>query len=433
MSTESRRPLASLSVLASLFFMWGLITSLNDILVPHLKAAFALDYVQAMLIQFCFFGAYFVMSFPSGYLVERRGYKHGIIVGLAVAGVGCLMFYPAAGERYYPFFLAALFVLASGITLLQVAANPYVTILGPPESASSRLNLTQAFNSLGTTVGPYLGALLILAGAGPDAAAARADPSLVQIPYLGLAAALFLIAVVVALSPLPSRHAREATARAVVDSGRSPGQGPPMGARAKRPSVWSHRHLVLGAVGIFVYVGAEVSIGSLLVNLMGQKTIAALPAEVAGKYLSLYWGGAMIGRFAGSALMLRIRPARLLALNAGVAAILVAIAVACAGHAAMWSLLGVGLLNSIMFPTIFALALDGLGGHTGEGSGVLCMAIVGGALVPELQAWAADSIGILHSFVVPIGCYLYILFYAVRGHRPYSVKGSLSRRTSSSF
>lgn len=382
-----------------------------------------------MLIQFCFFGAYFVMSFPSGYLVERRGYKQGIIVGLCVAGVGCLLFYPAAGERSYPFFLAALFVLASGITLLQVAANPYVTILGRPESASSRLNLTQAFNSLGTTVGPYLGALFILAGAsvavsgaGGAAGATRANPSVVQVPYLVLAAVLFLIAVVVGWSPLPARAALEAAARPG-EGGKTarPNEGPSRmastGTSAKRLRAWSYRHLVLGAAGIFVYVGAEVSIGSLLVSFMGQKSIAALPAAVAGKYLSLYWGGAMIGRFIGSALMLRVRPARLLAVNASVAAVLVAVAVASAGHLAMWALLAVGLFNSIMFPTIFALALDGLGEHTGEGSGVLCMAIVGGALVPELQAWAADSIGLLYSFVVPIACYLYILFYAVRGHR----------------
>jgi FHS family L-fucose permease-like MFS transporter len=231
----------------------------------------------------------------------------------------------------------------------------------------------------------------------------------VQVPYLVLAAVLFAIAAIVALSPLPAKQDLEAAQRARAGTG--------LGSGAGRRSVWSRRHLVLGAIGIFVYVGAEVSIGSLLVSFMGQKEIAALPAQVAGKYLSLYWGGAMIGRFIGSALMLRIKSANLLAFNAVIAAILVAIAVASAGHPAMWALLAVGLFNSIMFPTIFALALDGLGEHTGEGSGVLCMAIVGGALVPELQAWAADSIGLLHSFVVPIACYLYIAFYGLKGHR----------------
>lgn len=437
MTREARKLGGALAVLTSLFFMWGLITSLNDILVPHLKAAFALDYVEAMLIQFCFFGAYFVMSFPSGYLVEKRGYKQGIIIGLATAGVGCLMFYPAAGARSYPFFLAALFVLASGITLLQVAANPYVTVLGRPESASSRLNLTQAFNSLGTTIGPYLGSLFILAGAAGapsgGAKAAGAEPSVVQIPYLALAVALFIIALIVGVSRLPAKRELDSAAPLRADSsaaadsdvalrsGAAAGSGHALGSGAAagsgRKSVWRHRHLVLGVIAIFVYVGAEVSIGSLLVNFMGQREIAALPAQVAGKYLSLYWGGAMIGRFIGSALMLRVRPANVLAVNATVGAILVAIAVASAGHTAMWTLLAVGLFNSIMFPTIFALALDGLGEHTGEGSGALCMAIVGGAVVPELQAWAADSIGLLYSFFVPILCYLYIAFYGLKGYR----------------
>jgi MFS transporter, FHS family, L-fucose permease len=399
-----------LVVLTSLFFMWGLITSLNDILVPHLKAAFALDYVRAMLIQLCFFGAYFVMSFPSGYVVEARGYKQGMIIGLAVAGVGCLLFYPAAGSRSYPFFLAALFVLASGITLLQVAANPYVTILGRRDSASSRLTLTQAFNSLGTTIGPYLGSLLILSGA-RAAAQTAANPDVVQMPYVALAGILLLLAVIISLSPLPSR--RQLKTQPAAASG-----GPSMlHAQTRHRSVFSYRHLVLGAVGIFVYVGGEVCIGGFLVSFMGQPQIAALPAAVAGRYLSLYWGGAMIGRFIGSAVMLRVRPANVLALNAVIVAILIATAMASAGHAAMWALLAVGLFNSIMFPTIFALALEGLGEHTGEGSGVLCMAIVGGALVPVLQGWLADRIGILYSFAAPLACYLYIAYYGLAGHR----------------
>ena len=405
----------ALVVLTSLFFMWGLITSLNDILVPHLKAAFALDYVRAMLIQFCFFGAYFVMSFPSGYLVEARGYKAGIIIGLVTAGLGCVLFYPAAGARSYPFFLGALFVLASGITLLQVAANPFVTILGRPESASSRLTLTQAFNSLGTTIGPFLGSLFILSSAtlAEHAAPAAANPDLVQMPYLVLAGVLFLLAIVVGVSPLPARRDIQQPATARPESERDASARP----SGHRRSVWSYRHLVLGTVAIFVYVGGEVCIGSFLVSFMGQGEIAALPAAVAGEYLSLYWGGAMVGRFIGSAVMLRVKPANVLAINAVMAAILIAIAMASAGHTAMWALLAVGLFNSIMFPTIFALALDGLGEHTGEGSGALCMAIVGGALVPVLQGWLADSIGILYSFVAPLACYLYIAFYGLKGYR----------------
>jgi MFS transporter, FHS family, L-fucose permease len=408
----SRRYLGSLAVLTSLFFMWGLITSLNDILVPHLKAAFVLDYKRAALIQFCFFFAYFVVSLPSGYLVERRGYKQGMIIGLATAALGCVLFYPAAGSRLYPLFLLALFVLASGITLLQVAANPYVTILGSSQSASSRLTLTQAFNSLGTTIGPFLGSLFILGGAAPvGARSAAADPRTVQIPYLVLAAALALLAVLVMLSRLPGRREFEGAS----EEGAAGPASRPAGARGR--SIWSYRHLLLGAVGIFVYVGAEVGIGSYLVSLLGQPQVAALPAPVGGKYLSLYWGGAMVGRFLGSALMLRVKPANVLATNAAIAAALVAVALASAGHTAMWALLAVGLFNSIMFPTIFSLALDGLGAQTGEGSGILCMAIVGGAVVPELQGWLADSVGILDSFLLPLCCYLYIAFYGLRGYR----------------
>jgi MFS transporter, FHS family, L-fucose permease len=397
--TATARARSALVALTSLFFMWGLITSLNDILVPHLKAVFQLNYVEVMLIQFCFFGAYLVMSLPSGYLVERRGYKQGIIIGLATAGVGCLLFLPAARLISYPLFLGALFVLASGITLLQVAANPYVTRLGAPQRASSRLTLTQAFNSLGTTIGPYLGALLILTNTGTTA-----DARVVQIPYLVLAGVLFAIAVAIGVLPLPSISEHEA---------------PDAHARERGPSksVWAYRHLVLGALAIFVYVGAEVGIGSFLVNFMGQTQIASLPPEVAGKYLSLYWGGAMVGRFIGSVVMVRVRPAAVLSFSAIIVTLLILIELTMTGHAAMWALLAVGLFNSIMFPTIFALAIDGLGERTGEGSGILCMAIVGGAILPELQGWIADSIGILHSFVVPLVCYLYIAFYGLKGYR----------------
>lgn len=408
--TRPRNFTSALVVLTSLFFMWGLITSLNDILVPHLKAAFVLDYKRTMLIQFCFFFAYFVMSYPSGYLVERRGYKQGIILGLLAAAVGCFLFYPAARSGSYPQFLLALFVLASGITLLQVAANPYVTVLGNPASASSRLTLTQAFNSLGTTIGPYLGSLFILGGS-------AADPRAVQIPYLVLAGILILIAITFALSRLPGKDELDpgaasletAPGRSVVESAAAPSSG---------RSIWSYRHLVLGAVGIFVYVGAEVGIGSFLVSFLGQKQIAALPAATAGKYLSFYWGGAMVGRFIGSAVMLRVKPPKVLATNAAIVAVLIALAIGRAGHTAMWALLAVGLFNSIMFPTIFSLALDGLGEHAGAGSGILCMAIVGGAVLPELQGWLADSIGILYSFALPLACYLYIVFYGIRGYRP---------------
>jgi FHS family L-fucose permease-like MFS transporter len=399
----------ALLALTSLFFMWGLITSLNDILIPHLKAAFTLSYAQAMLIQFSFFGAYFVMSFPSGWLVERLGYRRGIIIGLAVAGAGCLLFYPAAAAAAYPLFLSALFVLASGITLLQVAANPYVAILGPSLTASSRLTLTQAFNSLGTTIGPFIGALLILssiAGATPESEAAA-----VQAPYVGLATVLFAIAVIFACLRLPA-----ARASAVAGAQKPVAQI----ADDTRQTVWTHRHLLLGAVAIFVYVGAEVAIGSFLVNFMAEPAIAGLSPEAAGRYLSLYWGGAMVGRFIGAAVMRTLRPGHVLACNAALAVGLLSVAMTAAGPIAMWSVLLVGLCNSIMFPTIFALAIAGLGKHTGEGSGVLCMAIVGGAVVPIAQGFLADHIGLLQSFAVPVLCYLYIVFYGLKGHRPFA-------------
>ena len=390
----------ALVVLTSLFFMWGLITSLNDILVPHLKAIFTLTYVQAMLIQFSFFGAYFVMSFPSGYLVEKLGYRKGIIIGLSTAGVGCLGFYPAASLQSYPLFLGALFVLASGITLLQVAANPYVAILGRPETSASRLNLTQAFNSLGTTIGPFMGSVLILTavttGAATDAAR---EIETVQIPYLGLAAVLFVIAIVFAQFKLPTVPNTDAVA----------------GAAAPPRSVWRYSHLVLGAVAIFVYVGAEVSIGSFLVNFMAQPEIGGLSEGTAGRYLSLYWGGAMVGRFIGAYVLRWIKAGYLLAFNASVVILLLIIAMSSAGAVAMWAVLAIGLFNSIMFPTIFTLAIAGLGRHTGEGSGVLCMAIVGGALVPVIQGFFADTMGILMSFFVPAICYGYIVYYGLKG------------------
>jgi FHS family L-fucose permease-like MFS transporter len=406
-STEGKTYTGALTVLTSLFFIWGLITSLNDILIPHLRAAFELTYTQVMLIQFCFFGAYFVMSLPSGMFVERVGYKAGIVVGLLMASAGCVLFYPAAGARSYPFFLAALFVLASGITLLQVAANPYVAILGPQKTASSRLNLTQAFNSLGTTIGPVLGTTLILAGpalTGDAVARAAAEARAVQGPYLGLAATLCLIALVVGLVALPK-----------IEATRS---GDSSGTVAYDPgSVWSYRPLVLGAIAIFLYVGAEVSIGSFFVNFVEQPQIAGLPAAVAGAYLSFYWGGAMVGRFIGSFVLRYRRPGSVLAFNALAAAILLAVAMVTAGATAMWAIIAIGLFNSIMFPTIFTLAIEGLGHRTGEGSGVLCMAIVGGAIVPVAMGWLADHASLLYSFALPLVCYLYIAYYGRSGHR----------------
>ncbi|HEY1227487.1 MAG TPA: sugar MFS transporter [Ramlibacter sp.] len=394
---------APLVIVTILFFMWGLLTSLNDVLIPHLKAIYTLTYVQAMLVQFCFFGAYFIVSIPAGALIRKLGYQKGAVAGLLVAAAGCALFYPASMSGY-GLFLFAFFVLATGITILQVAANPYVTVLGPARTASSRLTLTQAFNSLGTTVGPALGGMLILGaaasiGASAGQAARRAqEVSTVQGPYIGLAIALAVLAVLFALARLPRISHGDASA------GKAGGQG----------SALDYPHLVLGALGIFLYVGGEVSIGSFLVNFLGEGHIAGLPAAQAAKYVSYYWGGALVGRFVGFAVMRYVSPGRTLAFNATAVIVLVLAAIFGHGQLAMWAILAVGLFNSIMFPTIFSLALHGLGRHTGQGSGILCMAIVGGAIVPFLQGMVADSTGVQPSFLVPAACYLFILFFGLK-------------------
>ncbi len=388
----------ALTSLTLLFFMWGFITCLNDILIPHLKNVFQLNYAQSMLIQFCFFGAYFIVSLPAGQLVKRISYKRGIVVGLIVAAVGCALFIPAASYRVYALFLGALFVLASGVTILQVAANPYVTILGKPETAASRLTLTQAFNSLGTTVAPLFGAFLILSAATDAAASAEADA--VRFPYLLLALAFTVLAVIFALLKLPDVQEDEP-----VLSGKHEG------------SAWQYRHLVLGAIGIFVYVGAEVSIGSFLVNFLSDPTVAGLSETDAAHHVAYFWGGAMVGRFIGSAVMRYIDDGKALAFNAFVAIALLLITVATTGHIAMWAVLAIGLFNSIMFPTIFSLALHGLGNHTSQGSGILCLAIVGGAIIPLVQGVLADTIGIHLAFLMPIICYAYIAFYGLIGSK----------------
>jgi len=384
-----------MAVLSTVFFMWGFVTVLNDILVPHLKALFELNYTETMLIQFTFFSAYFLMSIPSSRILARIGYRHSLVAGLAVMGFGALLFYPASVVPSYGLFLGALWVLASGITLLQVAANPYVAQLGPPEGASSRLNLAQAFNSLGTTIGPALGGLIILSGAGAPVGAAS-----VQLPYLGIAALLFVLAFAISRFHLPALPDIEE--RHGITAG---------------DSIWKHRHLVLGAIAIFVYVGGEVSIGSFLVNYFSQPSIGGLTPKVAAGYVSFYWGGAMIGRFIGSAVMRTVTPAKVLGGAAACAFLLVCASVASTGAIAMWSIIAVGLFNSVMFPTIFTLGIAELGPLTGKASGLLIMAIVGGALVPLLQGVLADSIGIHTAFLLPAVCYLYIVFYGFRGSR----------------
>lgn len=405
---ENRHPknyTFALMSLTSLFFMWGFITCLNDILIPYLKGMFALNYAQAMLIQFCFFGAYFIASIPAGNLVSKIGYQKGIVVGLLVACVGCLLFYPAASYSSYGQFLFAFFTLATGITILQVSANPFVSALGSSKTASSRLTMTQAFNALGTTVAPFFGAWLILStvGGSETTKTAAEQATAVQFPYLLLAASLFVLALIFSKISLPKLGQSESTES---DTKKVSG------------SAWQHRHLVLGAVGIFVYVGAEVGIGSFLINYLAMDNIAGLEESHAAQYISYYFGGAMVGRFIGAAVMQKIAAGKLLTFNACCAAILVLVTIFSTGAVAMWSILLVGLFNSIMFPTIFCLAITGLKEHTSQGSGILCLAIVGGAILPLLQGFLADAVGLQLAFLLPVFCFVFIAYYGVSGSKP---------------
>ena len=407
---------APLATVTTLFFMWGFLTCLNDILVPHLKSIFDLNYTKVMLIQFAFFGAYFIFSIPSAKIIDAIGYQRSMVVGLLTMGVGAFLFVPAASVPSYPLFLGALIVLAAGITCLQVAANPYVTVLGKPETASSRLNLTQAFNSLGTFLAPFFGGLFILTTArdmkeiralAPDALQAYRlhEAATVKTPYIGLGIALVLLAIAIGSFKLPKiEHAQHPLGEKVADS------------------IWKHPNLIFGAIAIFVYVGAEVSIGSFLVNYFGQPEIGGLTEKVAASFVAFYWGGAMVGRFIGSALLQKVKTGNLLGLCAVCAAGLVATSMLTSGHTAMYSIILVGFFNSIMFPSIFTLGVAELGPLTGDGSGIMIMAIVGGAILPVAQGWIADHIGIHHAFFLPVICYLYILFFALSGSRPNSVR-----------
>jgi FHS family L-fucose permease-like MFS transporter len=406
---------APLATVTTLFFMWGFLTCLNDILVPHLKSIFDLNYTRVMLIQFAFFGAYFLFSIPSAKVIDWIGYQRSMVVGLLTMGVGAFLFVPAASAPSYPLFLGALIVLAAGITCLQVAANPYVTVLGKPETASSRLNLTQAFNSLGTFLAPFFGGLLILSSAPktadeiramlPDAALAYRlhEAATVKTPYVGLGIALVILAIAIGSFKLPKiEHAQHKVGEKVNDS------------------IWRHPNLIFGAIAIFVYVGAEVSIGSFLVNYFAQPEIGGLTEKVAASFVAFYWGGAMVGRFIGSALLQKFKTGGLLGICAVCAATLVGISMMTNGHFAMYSIILVGFFNSIMFPSIFTLGVAELGPLTGDGSGIMIMAIVGGAIIPVAQGWIADHIGIHHAFFLPIICYLYILFFALSGSKPNS-------------
>ena len=406
------RPLA---VVTTLFFMWGFLTCLNDILVPHLKLIFDLSYARVMLVQFAFFSAYFLFSVPWSKIVNSIGYQRTMVVGLVTMAVGAFLFLPAASAASYPLFLTALIILAAGITGLQVAANPYVVVLGKAETASSRLDLTQAFNSLGTTIAPKLGGLLILSAVPlaieelakltPQALHAYRiqEAATVKMPYTVIGIALVLLAVLIGTFKLPKIETAAYRPEEKVND-----------------SIWKHPNLVLGAIGIFTYVGAEVSIGSFLVNYFGLPEIANLSAKTAAGFVSFYWGGAMVGRFLGAGLLRRFKPGSLLGLCAIFAAALVTSSMLLGGHTAMWTILAVGFFNSIMFPTIFSLGVAELGPLTGNGSGILNMAIVGGAILPVIQGVIADRVGIHHAFFLPVICYLYILYYGLSGSKPNS-------------
>jgi FHS family L-fucose permease-like MFS transporter len=406
-------PLA-LGVLTTVFFMWGLLTALNDILIPHLKSAFLLNYTQVMLVQSTFFGAYFLMALPAGKLVAALGYKNGVVAGLAIAGIGALGFWPAAGLHSYPAFLGALFVLATGITVLQVAANPYVSLLGPERTSSSRLTLAQALNSFGTFLALLFGGLLILSHVVKSPAElAVLEPAqrllynaqqaqAVQGPYIGLAVVLFLLAVFVWLFRLPALT--EATDKGDHD-------------RHSFADVLRHPHVLFGVLGIFFYVGAEVTIGSAMVNYLSMPDIGHISEQQAAYYTSFYWLGAMLGRFLGAGLMAFLSPRKLLATFAAINALLVATTMATHGNVAMYSIIAIGLFNSIMFPTIFALGIERLGPMTSKASSLLIMAIVGGAVIPLLFGVLADQISLQHAFFLPLLCYLYIVFYGLSGSK----------------
>ncbi len=383
------------ALMASLFFMWGAIASLNDILIPHLKGLFNMNYTQTMLIQVSFFGAYFTMAIPASIVIGKVGFKRGIVLGLIIVGIGCLLFLPAAYFISYTLFLVGVFIMATGNVFLQVVGNPFVAVLGKPETASSRLNLAQGINSLGTTLAPLMGAYLILGSFVNDQEKAAS----VQGPYIGLAVFAFIVAIVFSFSKLPK-----------VESETS---------EKIKKNVFEFRQLRLGVIALTLYVGAEVTIGSYIVSFLSEPYIVGFSEETAAKYISLYWGGLMVGRFLGSVILQKISAQKVLVWASMAAFILVGITILSDGYIAMWAMLFTGLFNSIMWSNIFTLSIDGLGKYTIKASGVLVMAPVGGAIFPLLQGVVADmpSLGLHYSYIVPLLCYIFILFYGLNGYK----------------
>lgn len=395
----------------ALFFVFGGITSLNDVIIPKLKDLFTLNYFQAMLVQSAFFAAYFFVSIPAAAIVQKIGYMRSAVVGLLTMALGCLLFIPASWSGMFATFLLALFVLASGITIVQVVANPLISMLGAPQTASSRLTFAQAFNSLGTTVFPYVGAILILgslatidpstlSGAALDAYREE-ETRVVVHTYIGLAIALAILAGAVWINrrKLVESPAPDASILGAFDLLKQP-------------------RFAFGALCIFLYVGAEVAIGSIIVNYLMEANVLGMSAEEAGKHVPLYWGGAMVGRFIGAGLLRLFSPGKVLAFAAAGTIGLLVLSGTSTGVVSGWSLLAIGLFNSIMFPTIFSLACEGLGKRAAEGSGLICVAIVGGAIVPLLMGHTADIAGLKMSLVVPAVCYAAILLFGVYARRP---------------
>lgn len=401
----------SLALLASLFFMWGFITVINNTLLPHLRSVFDLNYTETTLIESVWFIAYAVASMPSAFLIERVGYRKAIVIGLSTMAVGSLGMVPAAAIPSFPVTLLALFVIACGIALLQVAANPYVAVLGKPETSESRLTLVQAFNSMGTFFAPYFGGYLILSrtvsgttleGTEISLEQRMADAEATQLPYILVAVVLVVIALVFLRAKLPELG----SANRRVDA-----------AERAKLSLWSHRNLVFGIPAIFIYLIAEIGVANLFINFVSQPDIGNMTHAEAANYLVLLWGGMMVGRFAGAFLMQRFAASRVLAAYAAAAFVVMIGAATLHGPLAMWCLILVGLCHSIMFPAIFALGIKGLGPLTEEGSGLLITAIAGGALV-VVQGWLADQVGLQASFWLTVACELYVLWYALRGSRP---------------
>ncbi len=415
--TERRYTVAFVLV-TSLFFMWALGVNLNDILIPHLKKAFRLTDLQSSLIQSAFFGGYFLAALPAGWLMERIGYKKGILLGLLTCAAGAFLFIPAASIGLYGFFLFALFVMACGQGVLEVAANPYVTILGPPESSERRLNLAQSFNAVGAVVTPIIGRAFILSGIEysanqlsamtPEQSAAYSalEASRVRGPYLAITALFLLVAALLYFAHLP--EIREVSGETLLE---------PQNAPRKRWEIWRYKHLVKGVVAQFFYVGAQVGVTSFVIRFT-QHTLPNTPEKVAANFLKWHLIGFMVGRFAGSAMMKRIAPPRLLGVFAACAFLCTLTAIAGSGAAPVWAVVLLGFFDSIMFPTIFALSVKNLGVYTKLGSALLVMSIIGGAIVPAVMGYISDVSSIQKAFVVPLICYAYVLYFAVRGYKP---------------